>query len=646
MTRVRTSAIAATTLLALAFAGANGAAALDLNSFAILGASTITNTGATTILGNIGLSPGPSFTGQGTVTQTDGAIYVDDTEADDAQSDLINLIDADNSTGTPGFTGNLSGQDLGGLVLTPGVYRFDSLAQLTGTLTLDGEGQTNPVFIFQIGSSLTTASGSTVALIHNALGSNVFFVVGSSATLGTGTSFAGQILALASITLATGVTIDCGAAWAHTGAVTMDTNGIISPTAASCIAPNDTFIEVLGPTATAGDTAVGAAIDTYVSNGGILPPEFTYLLENLSPADLAAAFTQLSGEVGSGAATAGTQAMNSFLSQLFDTAFDENRSSPAGQSPATVKTLDYVSEDRQSPGAVAALASFDKSLAESNHWGVWAAGYGGYSNVTGDASLGTHDRSATTFGLAAGFDRPVSANTTFGIAFSAGHTNFGLSDDLGSGHSTMLQTALYSRSSFDTAYVATAVAYGYHDVSTDRYVTVPQLIPQTDHYAASFSGQDVAARVEVGRKFGGVIPYAALQGQAFFTPAYDEATESGSSAFALHYDASTMATLRTELGLRFEHLVALQNASSLAFRARVAWAHDFGSGPSSTAGFQALAGSTFTVKGAAADADSLLLSAGAELGFGNGFAIAGLFDSEFAENSQTYSGTGRISYRW
>ena len=123
----------------------------------------------------------------------------------------------------------MTGQDLGGLTLTPGVYCFSSSAQLTGTLTLDAQGNPNAVFIFKIGSTLTTASNSSVVVINtggnSSIACNVFWQVGSSATLGTGTSFAGNILALTSITLNTGANVS-GRVLARNGAVTLDTNNV------------------------------------------------------------------------------------------------------------------------------------------------------------------------------------------------------------------------------------------------------------------------------------------------------------------------------------------------------------------------------------------------------------------------------------
>ena len=120
----------------------------------------------------------------------------------------------------------MTGQDLGGLTLTPGVYFFASSAQLTGQLTLNALGNPNAVFLFQIGSTLTTANGSSVLLENGAQGSDVFWQVSSSATLGSATAFTGDILAYSSVTLATGANVVCGSALAERGAVTMDTNAV------------------------------------------------------------------------------------------------------------------------------------------------------------------------------------------------------------------------------------------------------------------------------------------------------------------------------------------------------------------------------------------------------------------------------------
>ncbi len=195
--------------------------------FAVLAGSTVTNTGPSIINnGNVGVSPGTAITGfpPGTVTPP-FTTHSADALALQAQSDLTTAY---NTAAGLAVTQSLTGQDLGGLTLTQGVYFFASSAQLTGILTLDDQGDPNAQFVFQIGTTLTTASDASVMTINGSgtPGDSVFWQVGSSATIGTNTDFEGHILAFASITLNTGATILDGSALALNGAVTLDTNSI------------------------------------------------------------------------------------------------------------------------------------------------------------------------------------------------------------------------------------------------------------------------------------------------------------------------------------------------------------------------------------------------------------------------------------
>jgi ice-binding like protein len=194
-------------------------------SFAVLGGSTVTNTGSTAITGDLGLSsPGVSLTGFPPGTQARGIQHVGDPAANQAQSDAqrayLALADMTCSTA-------LTGQDLGGKALAPGVYCFTSSAELTGQLVLDGRGKSKGVWVFQIASTLTTATNSSVVMRKGGRPANVFWQVGSGATLGTGTAFIGNILAYSSITMNTAANLQ-GRALARQ-AVTMDNNNMRVP---------------------------------------------------------------------------------------------------------------------------------------------------------------------------------------------------------------------------------------------------------------------------------------------------------------------------------------------------------------------------------------------------------------------------------
>jgi hypothetical protein len=153
----------------------------------------------------------------------------------------------------------MTGQDLGGKTLTPGVYTFSSSAQLTGTLTLSGNG----IFIFRTGSTLTTGSNSRVLTTNGANGCGVYWKVGSSATLGSGTQFKGTIIALTSITMVTGATILPGRALARNGAVTLDTNQISRPVG-GCSATGTTSTAITST----GTTSTGTTGTTLAQTGG------------------------------------------------------------------------------------------------------------------------------------------------------------------------------------------------------------------------------------------------------------------------------------------------------------------------------------------------------------------------------------------
>jgi hypothetical protein len=232
-------------------------------SFAVLGSSTVTNTGSSIVTGDLGVSAGTAITGFPPGILIGGAQHAADAVAGQAHSDATIAF---TTLGALPCTLDLTGTDLGGLILTPGVYCFSSSAQLTGPLTLDAQGNPDAVFVFRMGSTLTTASNSSVIVINGGSHCNVYWHATSSVTLGTDTTFVGHILALASVTMTTGANLS-GSAFALTGAVTLDSNNI---EVASCGATGGTGAGCDLPSSVVWTSAVNVTVsgNTITKNAG------------------------------------------------------------------------------------------------------------------------------------------------------------------------------------------------------------------------------------------------------------------------------------------------------------------------------------------------------------------------------------------
>lgn len=228
-------------------------------SYSVLGGQTVTNTGTSILSSDLGVSPGTAITGfpPGIVL---GTVHAADAVASQAQSDLVIAYDdAAGRAPTASVAGDLVGQTLPG-----GVYKSTGPLAVSGTLTLDAQNDPNTVFVFQVASTLTTASASNVSLVNGAQACNVYWQVGSSATLGTASTFKGSILALTSITATTDATVE-GRALARNGAVTLDNNVFTAP---GCL----TSIPTVPPTTTAPATTQPATTAPATTAPATTPP--------------------------------------------------------------------------------------------------------------------------------------------------------------------------------------------------------------------------------------------------------------------------------------------------------------------------------------------------------------------------------------
>jgi uncharacterized protein with beta-barrel porin domain len=312
---------------------------------------------------------------------------------------------------------------------------------------------------------------------------------------------------------------------------------------------------------------VASAINGFFNAGGTLPPAFGNLF-GLTGGNLANALTLLSGEAATGAQQSAFQLMTEFIGIMLDPFVDGRRGIVGG--PA----LGFASEPEVLPDdAALADARVTKAPAYKGpppfvpYWLAWGGAYGGYNRTDGDpAGIGSHDLATRTGGLTAGLDYHVAPYTVVGFALAGGGTSWGLAQGLGGGKSDAFQAGAYGATQWGPAYVAAALAFTNHWMSTDRFAAF------ADHLTASFDAQSFGGRAETGYRFptpiGGMTPYAAVQAQGFHTPAYAE-TDASRGGFALNFNARTATDTRSELGGRFDYVAAVGPSAILTLRGRL-----------------------------------------------------------------------------
>jgi outer membrane autotransporter protein len=402
---------------------------------------------------------------------------------------------------------------------------------------------------------------------------------------------------------------------------------------------------MLGALATGGLSGnqpnVAGALNNFFNNGGTLPPSFLAIF-GLTGGNLGNALTLLSGEATTGAQQGAFQLMSQFLGIVLDP-FVDGRGGIGG-AIGFAPEREPLPEDIALAYAKVLRTPVYKASIFEQRWNVWGGAYGGYNKTSGDpVVVGSHDLTARAGGFAAGLDYHFARDTVVGFALAGGGTNWSLAQGLGGGKSDAFQAGVYGATRLGPAYLAAALAYNNHWMSTDRFAVFG------DHLTADFNAQSFGGRVESGYRlataFGGLTPYAAVQAQSFRTPSYSE-TDVAGGGFGLAYNARNAADTRSELGARFDKQIILDRATVLAWRAKLAWAHDWVSDPTLAATFQALPGASFIVQGPTPAKNSALASAGAELRLANGVSVLGKFDGEFANYSQTYAGTGTVRVAW
>lgn len=339
------------------------------------------------------------------------------------------------------------------------------------------------------------------------------------------------------------------------------------------------------------------------------------------------------------------QAAGSFLTQLLNP-FTDTRGSTGSFGPAT----GFAAESRLSPEAASAYAAVTPKAGArrdaGKRWGIWGAAYDGTASINGNSNSGSHTTDTRTYGFAAGLDYYFTNDIMGGFALSGGETSWSLSQGLGGGRSNMLQAGLYGSTHLGPAYLSGALAYAWHEATTDRTITVSG----TDKLAANFNANSFSGRLDGGYRFAlqsyGLTPYGAVQTSIFHTPAYSEHAGLGSSQFALSYEAHTTTATRTELGAWIDKSFPWPMAAALLLRSRAAWAHNFETSSRFNAAFQTLPGSSFTVNGAASPDDAALVSVSDELKLSHGVSFSGRLGCELSSQSQSYAGIAAMWYQW
>ncbi|WP_081887966.1 ice-binding family protein [Verrucomicrobium sp. BvORR034] len=615
--------------LALILHHAIHAQSVDLgtaDSFAVLAGSGISNTGPTTIVGDIGTHPNPAITNGGSITLT-GTNHADDAVTAQAK---IDLVTAYNNAAGLAPTGTITAGTLGGLTLVAGVYNDGGFSLgLTGTLTLDAQGNPDAVWVFQTGSTLITASNSSVVIINGGQACHIFWQVGSSATLGTNSTFQGNVLALTSITATTGASVT-GRLLARNGAVTLDTNEIIK---AICAEVVDT---------TPDDEGEGEGD----SSGGSDAEKAAELRKTLLLAAQVVDIASLPGLT-----SIYTQGFSQFDTEVFSVqqrfadlraqSYAWSNRAPDVYSPESVPSEKNPwsgknpTGGKNSWGGKRGEGVQPKEVQEDEdlRWGFFIVGTGDYLTAGGANSY-----DGTTVGTAMGVDYRLSEQFVVGVSVGYSHTEgdlTGTSNVEADGGKAAVY-AMYHDGGFFTEAI---VGGGYNSYDIERSAFLGTARGETE-------GKQFDAYLGMGYDFklGGwtITPMASVLYTLVSIDGYDEV----GSLLPLVIESQDASSLRTRIGPRVAYTTKVGSAL-VTPSVGIQWQHEF---HDDSLPFQARfandSGSLFTVYGPEMGRDSLLLTAALNVSWKRYAAYIAYQASLGRENYENHSGLVGLRVSW
>ena len=558
------------------------------SQFTVLAGSGITNTGPTTIAGDIGTFPTTSQTGFNTITLS-GANHAGDAVTQQAKNDLITAYNV-----AAGLTVNftLSSAEIGGLTLPPGVYSSASSVGLTGTVTLNAAGNPDAVWVFQIGSTLITASDSSVLLINGAQACHVFWQVGSSATLGTNTDFAGTIMASESITANTGTTV-LGRLLALNGAVTLDTNTIAEAICKKLVDDPTT-------------TTPNGTNDT---NGSSDKPSIQELKNTLILAGQLVNVSTLPGLT-----SIYTQGFAQFDTQVFSLQqrFADLRASSRASRFSTPPQIPAIQENHENPWSGSGKNGSGKSrrhgkvpqsvlpdevqITDDHHMGFFITGSGD-STTAGEAN----SFDGRTIGTSLGVDWRLNDHCVTGISLSYSHSRSELMP-VGKVNSDGAKVALYSLYHRGSFYTEGLIGGGYNSYDIERSAFLGTARGSTN--GAQFDAY-LGMGYDIIREGWTVTPMISWLYTVVGIEGYNEI----GSLVPLNIDTQHASSLRVRIGPRIAHTSQWGIASvTPSFSAQ--WQHEFLDDQLPfEARFSNAPGTPFTVYGPKIGRDSILITA-------------------------------------